>query len=202
MAELEFIYEPQSTAVLSDRLVFAWTDDPGHPFLGVGQTAQPSQLSLLVTKDSVAFMPWKPWSLRVPVSKDMRFLFNDRTSTEYSEGARFADFGVMNCVGSAAPVTTVQYGILYVKLKMHLIDPVPIIQSVKTLVSSLHELRKTFSEASRSKRIKPDSKEEQKSSDQLTVSTESSPTFPPGYIMVRTPLPTSSSSTSNVRTNK
>jgi len=149
MVSLAFHYEPQATAIVSDRLVCAWTDDPSHPFLSASGAAAaatvPSQLQLLVTKDSVAFMPWKSWTLRVPVSKDTRFMYS--TAAEDSGGTdaspdRFYSFGSLSCVGSAAPATSIVYGILYVSLVMDLFDPVPIVSSVNALVEALHAARR------------------------------------------------------------
>jgi hypothetical protein len=150
---LQFHYEPQSAATVADRLVFAWTDDPGHPFLSTAGSfiadATPTQLQLLVTKDSVAFMPWKDWSLTVPVATDMRFL--NLPSADLGSGdldldtaeSRLALFGSMSCVGSAAPSTAIQYGVLYATLVLDLFDPVPIVSSVNALLVSIAGHRKS-----------------------------------------------------------
>jgi hypothetical protein len=129
MHSLAFHYEPQSTTVVDDRLVFAWTDDPSHPFLAPSSVSgpTPSQLEQLVTQDSVAFAPWKSWTLTVPVAKDPRFLYQtDLTAS----GIRLADIGSFSCVGSAAPTTPIQYGILYADFCIEFFDPVPIVQDV------------------------------------------------------------------------
>jgi len=126
--DLEFIYEPQASATNGDRMVFAWTDDPQHPFLSTATLAiVPNQLQQLVTPDSVAFMPWKPWRLRVPVARDSRFMYDSTTTAVDPQTARFSQFGCMSCVGSLAPSMTTQYGILYIRITADLFDPVPIV---------------------------------------------------------------------------
>jgi hypothetical protein len=154
---LEFSYEPQATSTLEDRMIFAWTDDPNHPFLSAAQnlynSATPSQLSLLVTKDSVAFMPWKPWTLRVPVAKDIRFMYSDSDLEEAAtQGslARFSQFGSMSCVGGVAKTVSAEtYGILYVSLVIDLLDPVPIVTGtpLAALIASLHHSKRIARQA-------------------------------------------------------
>lgn len=121
-----FRYEPQSTATLSERLVFSWTDDPEHPFLSpssnVSGTTQITQMNQLITKDSVAFMPWKKWDLPVPVSSEPKFLYDLA-----GNNLRFSNFGVMTCTTTSGVANT--YGILYVDLIVDLFDPVPIVTS-------------------------------------------------------------------------
>lgn len=138
-------YEPQATATVSDRLVFAWTDDPSHPFLSAqgaaAASATPTQLDLLVTKDSVAFMPWKDWSLTVPVARDARFMYDMAGATVQGQFERFFSFGSCSCVGSAGP-SAIIYGVLYVSIVVDFFDPVPIVTSVKTLVTELHRNRR------------------------------------------------------------
>jgi hypothetical protein len=142
---LEFVYEPQSTSTNDDRLVFAWTDDPAHPFLSpYGQSFNsivPTQLQLLVTRESTAFMPWKPWRMKVPVGKDLLYMYNNQNSEiNYLEG-RLTDFGCFSCIGSALDAGAKLYGILYVKIVLDLYDPVPIISSINAILPSLHAMR-------------------------------------------------------------
>lgn len=148
MNSLTFHYEPQSTSTVSDRLVFAWTDDPNHPFLSASASYNgvvPTQLQALVTPDSVAFMPWKQWSLKVPVSREPHFLY-DQGNTIGTGGetdtSRLYSFGAMTCVASAVGGDPIQYGVLYATISIDLIDPVPIVKSISTLVASMHDLRK------------------------------------------------------------
>lgn len=161
MESLTFHYEPQSASTVADRMVFAWTDDPFHPFLsatGVAATEYdvvlPSQLQLLVTKDSVAFAPWAPWSLRVPVSRDDKYLFDQGESGQVNESIRFFSFGSMSCIGSAKPETAVLYGILYASVSVILHDPVPIIQSTKTIITLFHQIRTESKDSKKSSRLK------------------------------------------------
>jgi len=149
VAGLTFHYEPQATSTVADRLVFAWTDDPQHPFLSTAgamfQGSGPSQLQQLVTQDSVAFMPWKQWSLTVPVSPDPRFMYSEGAETSDAENTtqdRFFSFGSLSCVNSATGGDSTLYGILYASIVIDLFDPVPIVSSVASLVEELHRVRK------------------------------------------------------------
>jgi hypothetical protein len=143
MSSLMFCYEPQATATADERFVFAWTDDPNHPFLSAlasgSDMLTPTQLEMLVTPDSVAFMPWKTWQLNVPVATDERFTFDQSAITGVN---RFSEFGCFSCVGSNAPTTSVVYGVLYAKIVMDLFDPVPIVQNITGLVALLSSQRK------------------------------------------------------------
>jgi len=131
MVSMGLNYEPQATATLEDRLTLAWTDDPAHPFLSpLGilntSTVARTQLDLLVTKDSVAFMPWKPWSLRLPVATDSRFLYDNVAATSLPTN-RFSQFGALSCISAVPPTEgTATYGILYIRTCIDLFDPVPI----------------------------------------------------------------------------
>jgi hypothetical protein len=201
VASLEFVYEPQSTAVISDRLVFAWTDDPSHPFLsaeGQNVTATTaSQLQALVTTDSVAFMPWKSWTLKVPVSSEPRFMYAPETTSDLN---RFYSFGSMTCVASTSSVTPVAaiYGILYVRLVIDLFDPVPIVSSVSTLVESLHAARRQHARVTK---CRPhlsastlnghESKEEKKlpSTPSVTTEWDMADPSPPRFERLRTSAP-------------
>jgi len=152
MQSLAFHYEPQSTATTADRMVFAWTDDPNHPFLSASATlftdTTPTQLQQLVTKDSQAFMPWKEWSMSVPVARDLRFMYNEDdtgSEVELATFTRFSSFGSMSCTGSSAPGTAAIYGVLYATLVLDLLDPVPIVSAteVVSLISSVHRHRRS-----------------------------------------------------------
>jgi hypothetical protein len=155
MQSLEFVYEPQATSTTVDRLVLAWTDDPSHPFLSAEgaavATTPPTQLQQLVTSDSMAFMPWKQFSLRVPVSKDERFLFNPEAAIDADSTSlnRFYAMGSLSCTNSNVTLTgAVQYGILYARMVLDFYDPVPIVADIKSLIATVHDLR-----AKRRKRV-------------------------------------------------
>lgn len=157
MRKLVFHYEPQAAATVGDRMVFAWTDDPTHPFLStdgaIFSNTNVSQLAQLVTKDSVAFMPWKEWSLEVPVSEDERFMYNGGGDTSMAE-TRWTAFGSLSCVGSLAPTLT-QYGILYASLVVDLLDPVPIVQ-IGDVINTIK--RKVYQHHARRPRAKMEEK--------------------------------------------
>jgi len=144
---LAFHYQPQSTTTVEDRLVFAWTDDPSHPFLSASgaliTSTVTNQLGLLITKDSVPFMPWKEWRLSVPVARDMRFMYQATAQDDQTTSSRWAQFGAMSCIGSAAPTVPVLYGVLYIEIVLDLMDPVPIIASVNSLLPLFHSARKS-----------------------------------------------------------
>jgi len=154
---LTFHYEPQSTTTVADRLVFAWTDDPVHPFLSPFSGLVPPQLDLLVTQDSMAFAPWKPWSLQLPVSSEPKYLYQPDSSGP-SVSDRFSAFGCFSCVGSAAPSSQILYGILYASVQMEFFDPVPIVAA--PVLSNFLSHRARFR--------KPESKEEKKE-DSLSI---------------------------------
>jgi len=170
---LQFQYEPQATSTFNDRLVFAWTDDPAHPFLAPtvtndGITLPPTQLETLVTPDSVAFMPWKQWKLSVPVSKEPRYLFDlEGTGIGPVVGAnvsRFSEFGAINCVCSVPQTVAQVYGILYANIQLCLFDPVPIVST--SVIPTLMSHRMGFKRA----RVRTESKEEKRDKPALPFS--------------------------------
>jgi hypothetical protein len=166
MRSLTFHYEPQAATSVSDRLVFAWTEDAAHPFLSpydfVTQAAQvPTQLQLLVTKDSVAFAPWRPWSLKVPVDPTPRFTFEPTSSGDILTAAdvRLSTFGAMSCVSSAG--SSAVYGILYASMVLDLIDPVPLFQTANIpLLLNLARTGASLPRATFARRLMGESKEE------------------------------------------
>jgi hypothetical protein len=125
LEDLEWVYEPQATTSVVDRLVFAYADDPVHPVL-VPTAGYPSQTDLLITPDSVAFAPWLPWSLRVNCDKrDEKYVFSTTNAGAFDDdGARLAYSGVLACVASS--VTPAVYGVLYARVTYRFTDPVPV----------------------------------------------------------------------------
>lgn len=115
---LRFQYCPQSGTNTTQRMVFAYANDPDHPLIN---TAVPSQAQLESVSDSIPFAPWKPWTLDVSSSLD-------KTSWLYTyDGApsagvttdivdRFNTIGVIGCMASAnGTVTTGDvFGVLYI----------------------------------------------------------------------------------------
>lgn len=128
--KLIFHYEPQSPATTSERLVFAFAADPAHPVLA----SQPLfPVDLLAMADSIAFMPWKEWSMDVTDRIDADKLFytySHPPGTTLTEAQfivdRFSDFGVMACVSSDSAPTPVDGGVLYMEAEFEFIEFCPI----------------------------------------------------------------------------
>jgi len=122
---MEFIYEPQSTTATADRLVFAYSEDPRHPILGgAAATTVPSQTDLLITPDSVAFAPWTPWTLRVPVENTDEYYIAPQDQNQ-----RLSYHGLIAC-RSTTVAAAVTYGVLYCRLLYEFVDPVPVVNTV------------------------------------------------------------------------
>jgi hypothetical protein len=133
LTSLEWVYEPQATTAVADRLVLAYSDDPNHPILGSNGTPQvPTQTQLLITPDAVAFAPWLPWSMTVPVERiDDKYVFANGPG---SADVRVGYNGVVCCRGSAEPATPIVYGILYARCTYEFSDPVPVGTKVSKLL--------------------------------------------------------------------
>jgi hypothetical protein len=131
---LKFHYEPQAAATTSERLVFAFAEDPMHPILW--NATVPTQTGLLALGDSVAFAPWRSWTMDVSrrLSKEMFYTFTDPSTTVASFAERFSDFGCISCVTNSIGTTTAS-GILYMEIDIELLEFCPI--SV-TLPASKH----------------------------------------------------------------
>jgi len=138
--KLVFHYEPQAAATDGQRLVFAFANDPLHPILW--NATVPTSSALLTLSDSIAFMPWRAWSMDVSasVSKDSLYTYSDSSTTVAEFVERFSDFGVMSCITSgAAAAVTLPCGVLYLETEIELEEFCPI--SV-TRPSSLAVLRR------------------------------------------------------------
>ncbi len=115
--KLRFKYCPQSGTNTTQRMVFAYANDPTHPLIN---TTTPSQAQLESVSDSVPFAPWKPWE--VDMSRNL-----DKTSwlytydTAQTGGAtndtleRFQSLGVIGLMASAngTAVSGDVFGVLY-----------------------------------------------------------------------------------------
>lgn len=125
----KFLYEPQSSTQTSDRLVFAYANDPEHPLIKATPAAA-SQGKLLALADSMSFAPWKTWELDVSqeVNQDLLYTYNqDNTETDN----RFNMFGSIGCIPSVEPTSTTAmtvYGVLYAELCFEFVEFCPIIQ--------------------------------------------------------------------------
>lgn len=127
MLSLKFHYEPQSSATTTERLVFAFADDPMHPILW--NATIPSQQGLLALSDSVAFAPWRSWSMDVShrVQDQLFYTFTDPSTTVGSLVERFSDFGVLSCITSDISTgETAACGILYMEAEVELVEFCPI----------------------------------------------------------------------------
>jgi hypothetical protein len=128
--KLKFIYEPQSATDIKDRLVFAYANDPAHPMVQQSNLTA-TQANLLALSDSVAFAPWRSWSLDVSseVKQDLLYTYNQTTTSTLDN--RFNMFGAMGCVPSLQPTSEtvgVVYGILYAQIQFEFIEFCPLIQ--------------------------------------------------------------------------
>lgn len=125
--KLVFHYEPQCAATEVERLVFAYAEDPMHPVLW--NATVPTSTSLLALADSVAFAPWRSWSMDVThrLARQEFYTFTDSSTTVASFAERFSDFGVMSCVTSGSgAVANVTCGVLYMETVIELIEFCPI----------------------------------------------------------------------------
>ncbi len=132
----EFIYEPQSTTTVADRLVFAFANDPEHPKIK-STPAAASQSNFLALQDSVAFAPWRAWSLDVSQIVNPNgeyYTYNQDSTTELDN--RFLAFGAIGCLASVEPSSTTAmtiYGILYARIKFEYYELCPIASSTSLL---------------------------------------------------------------------
>jgi hypothetical protein len=133
--KLIFHYEPQSAATADQRLVFAFAADPMHPLLW--NSTVPTQSKLLALSDSIAFAPWRNWSMDVTgrMNGQEFYTFSEPTITVASFAERFSDFGVISCLTSSVSGTVTSCGVLYMESEIELLEFCPI--SV-TLPASKH----------------------------------------------------------------
>lgn len=123
-----FHYEPQSSATTDERLVFAFAADPLHPVLW--NATPPSQTDLLALADSIAFAPWRSWSMDVTeklLDKTILYTYSDSATTVGEFNERFSDFGVISCVSDTVSGTTAFCGVLYMDLDVTLMEFCPIV---------------------------------------------------------------------------
>jgi hypothetical protein len=122
-----FHYEPQASATDSQRLVFAFAADPLHPVLW--NATVPDQGDLLSLADSIAFMPWRAWSMDVTdrIQDKELFTYSDASTTVTEFVERFSDFGVISCVtSSGGQVADAKCGVLYMETDIELQEFCPI----------------------------------------------------------------------------
>jgi hypothetical protein len=121
VTKLVFHYEPQASATTDERLVFAFAADPKHPILVSFLTTQSGLLSVA---DSVAFAPWRAWSM------DVSYRLNDQLLYTY-EGSgtnpRLSDFGGMALLtSSVSQPAGLICGVLYAEMIVELDEFCPI----------------------------------------------------------------------------
>lgn len=126
MKKLVFHYEPQSAATASERMVFAFANDPLHPVLW--NASPPNQAALLSLSDSIAFAPWRAWSMDVTnkVSQDKLYTYSDASTTVTEFAERFSDFGVISCVTNSVSGSSAGAGIIYMECEIELEEFCPI----------------------------------------------------------------------------
>jgi hypothetical protein len=112
-------YMPQSTADEDARMVFAFAADPVHPLLWKKDT---TSRELLAVSDSVAFMPWKSWSMDVTSKLGSQefytYAYPEAGSGVGSFVERFNDFGVIAATTSgelASGTIPKKSGVLYLE---------------------------------------------------------------------------------------
>ena len=126
-----FHYEPQSAATDGQRMVFAYASDPIHPLIWKPNLASNELLALA---DSIAFMPWKEWSMDVSHRLDGTEFFCYVPEDGASTNDRFFNWGTIGCITSegAAASRTIS-GVLYVELDIEFLEFDPIVQNLLVL---------------------------------------------------------------------
>lgn len=121
--KLSFHYEPQSSAVAGERMVFAFAADPEHPILSKNDLVQ---RELLALADSVAFMPWKEWSMDVSHRLERDRLFYTFVEPFGEAVDRFSTFGIISCMTDAQSATSREAGVLYMESEIEFVQFCPI----------------------------------------------------------------------------
>jgi len=144
--ECRFIYEPQSSTTVDDRLVFAFAEDPDHPLIVPPDGEQPTtQDNLLALSTSVAFAPWRSWSLDVSrsVKQDLLYTFNESGN----DTNRFTFFGSMGCVSSklytGTTVSPTVYGVLYMRVTFEFVEFCPIIRGFTPTTTAVQTVQRS-----------------------------------------------------------
>lgn len=145
LKKVVFHYEPQSSATSTERLVFAFAPDPLHPILWNAST--PDLDDLLALSDSIAFAPWRGWSMDVSDKLDdtLMYTFSQPSTAISAFDERFSDFGVISCITSSGSTgSTNTCGILYMELMVELTQFCPIsssaVPAAKHLLPKLQSL--------------------------------------------------------------
>lgn len=123
--KLIFHYEPQCPATATERLVFAFAKDPDHPLLW---TSTASSANNLAVADSIAFMPWRSWSMDVShIMDDTLYYTYDFNASTDSSTDRFSNFGVIACsTSSVSQASSLIGGVLYMETEVEFVEFCPI----------------------------------------------------------------------------
>ena len=128
---LEFVYEAQSATDIHDRLVFAYAEDPNHPLITPDETSSPNiQENLLALENSVAFAPWRTWSMDVSDVCRSDLLY---TAAQTDSVERLTNFCAIGCIPSTTYTSTqavTVYGILYIRATIEFTEMCPIAQNL------------------------------------------------------------------------
>ncbi len=148
--KLSFHYAPQTATTKSNRLVFAFAEDPVHPLIWSSTVTQDTLLALA---DSMPFAPWLPWKMDVTNRMRDSGLLYTYDPTLVNPGnvsgpmERFSSFGSIGILAETTDVDTdVSYGVLYMCTEVELVEFCPVSVTrpslnaqLKTVASKLRE---------------------------------------------------------------
>jgi hypothetical protein len=126
--KLVFHYEPQASSTTDERLVFAFAEDPVHPVLW--SNPPPTTTECLALGDSIAFAPWRGWSMDVTsrLQDTLFYTFTDPTLAVSTFADRFSDFGVISLTGTTTgQAAVVGCGVLYMDVEVEFEEFCPIV---------------------------------------------------------------------------
>lgn len=149
LRNLRFHYMPQSKATADGRLVFAFAKDPEHPLV-LNETIDSE--NLLAVSDSIAFAPWRSWSMDVSHHLDdtLYYTYSDPSTGGTSQifAERFSDFGIIGCVTDTQNAQFQIGGVLYMEIDVELVEFCPIAlvspSSAKRTIAKLQKRIETF----------------------------------------------------------
>lgn len=146
ITKLIFHYEPQSTATATGRMVFGFAEDPIHPLVAPDNTNQTSS-NLLAVADSIAFMPWRAWSMDVTDRvKDDKLYYTYSQGTDADVGAnnaqRFGRWGAVSCVTDVVSTVPILSGVLYMETTIEFLEFCPITITRPSLVALRDKLKR------------------------------------------------------------
>jgi hypothetical protein len=135
--KLKFRYCPQSGTNTTQRMMFAYANDPVHPLI---MSTTPSQSKLESATDSVPFAPWEAWEMDVSRSLDKDtwlwvYDFNATATVGNAVLDRFNSLGSIGLMSSAAGTagTGDVFGVLYVDAELEFKEFCPVSVTRPTL---------------------------------------------------------------------